>query len=242
MLIIAIIGFAVFVGLRTLLAKRNLTVRQFFVIYFATMVGIALAFLAITGRMHPVFGLLGAVLPFLFRSVGLLLQGAQFAAMYKSLKGALGGGPSAAPATSEIQSRFVHMVLYHDTGKMDGKVLEGQFKDALLSQLSQQQLHTLVQEVSVDPDSHHLLLAYLEREHGEWRDEEKAEPANAPSGEMTESEALDILGLQPGADRKAVKEAHRRMMQKVHPDRGGSTYLATKINAAKDFLESIYSA
>ena len=53
---------------------------------------------------------------------------------------------------------------------------------------------------------------------------------------MTEALALDILGLQPGATESEISAAHRKMMQKMHPDRGGSEYLARRINAARDFL------
>ena len=56
---------------------------------------------------------------------------------------------------------------------------------------------------------------------------------------MSESQALDILGLKEDAIKEDIIQAHRRMMQKVHPDRGGSTYLATKINAAKVLLIKI---
>jgi curved DNA-binding protein CbpA len=53
---------------------------------------------------------------------------------------------------------------------------------------------------------------------------------------MSVEEAYAILGLTPGADREAIKEAHRRLMVKLHPDHGGSDYLATKINRARDVL------
>ena len=53
---------------------------------------------------------------------------------------------------------------------------------------------------------------------------------------MTREEAMEILGLKEGATREDVVKAHRRMMQKVHPDRGGSDYLASQINKAKDTL------
>jgi curved DNA-binding protein CbpA len=53
---------------------------------------------------------------------------------------------------------------------------------------------------------------------------------------MTDTDAYDILGLKPGADRDAIIQAHRRLMQKAHPDRGGSDWLAAKINAARSHL------
>ena len=232
-----------FVALKALLAKQKLPNGQFMLVYLATMGGLLILFLAFTGKLNPLFGVLGAALPFLSRAIGLAIQGMQFAAIFRGIKRTvLGKGPSAPPAKSEIHSRFIHMVLFHDTGEMDGTVLEGQFKDARLSSLSLEQLLALLTEVSSDADSQNLLHAYLDREHEDWNADASYQeaPASDGAGEMDEAQALDILGLEQGASPDDVKEAHKRMMQKVHPDRGGSTWLAAKTNAAKDYLLTLY--
>ena len=53
---------------------------------------------------------------------------------------------------------------------------------------------------------------------------------------MSVEEALEVLGLQPGASKEEIVAAHKRLMQKIHPDKGGSGYLARRINQAKDVL------
>jgi hypothetical protein len=221
------------------LAKKNLTVRQFFSIYIATLFGLILLFLGATGRLHPLFAVFGAVFPFLLRSVTLIMRGAQFASVFRSLKAAMGGTVGPPPQTSEISSRYIHMVLFHDTGMMEGTVLEGKFSRAKLSQLELDQLKELLREINNDADSANLLTAYLDREHETWRPGEARTESFSSNDDMSESQAFDILGLKDDATKEDIIQAHRRMMQKVHPDRGGSTYLATKINAAKDLLIKI---
>ena len=152
-------------------------------------------------------------------------------------------GPTPGQA-SEINTRFLRMTLDHDTGEMDGEVLEGRFKGWHLSELGPAELTALWHQCrAADTQSAAVLEAYLDRVHGEaWRSgSERAGPGGEapgprPGGPMTREEALEILGLEPDASRDEVIEAHRRLMQKVHPDHGGSNYLAAKINEAKDLL------
>jgi len=131
------------------------------------------------------------------------------------------------------------MSLDHETGEMDGRVLTGRHAGRTLSELNLEELHEIAREFRGDPESSRLLESYLDRAHPAWRDDVEADAADghgAPpgSGGVDPKEAYEILGLEPGASETEVREAHRRLMKQVHPDRGGSAALAAKINEAKD--------
>jgi hypothetical protein len=159
--------------------------------------------------------------------------------------GTRGGRPSAGQS-SAIESTHLRMTLDHDSGTFSGTVLDGRFRGRTLAELSRPELMDLLAELRVaDERGASLLEAWLDRVVGpEWRDAEGAGPADAqagadapPRGEaMTVDEAYRILGLEPGADEEAVREAHRRLMRHTHPDAGGSAWLAARVNAAKDLL------
>ncbi len=88
------------------------------------------------------------------------------------------------------------------------------------------------------------LLSYLpilRRVMGTLRGQPQSQTSNSTSNStnLTVEEAYAILGLEPGADRDSIIQAHKQLMQKMHPDRGGSSHLATKINQAKDVLLKI---
>ncbi len=141
--------------------------------------------------------------------------------------------------TSSVRTDRVEMILDHDSGEMAGRVLEGRFAGRMLSDLSLGELIALRGEcLAEDPKAAQLIEAYLDRTQPDWR--EAMAGGDAPSGEsggpMTREEAYRILGLEPGASPEAIHRAHRQLMKKVHPDQGGSTYLAAKINQAKDVL------
>lgn len=218
--------------------------------------GIGLLVLATaTGRLNPIFAAMAAAVPAVMRLAQLLQVVPLIQQALRALglggRGAPAGGPGAAGGTgrsSSIRTRYLDVTLEHRSGAMDGSVREGPFAGRRLSELGLAQLLRML-ELYQDSDarSASVLIAYLDREHGEdWRDAAGAHAksgAGANSGDgtgiahgMTKDDAWAVLGLAPGADADAVRAAHRRLMQKLHPDRGGSDYLAAQINTAKAVL------
>jgi len=140
---------------------------------------------------------------------------------------------------SRVRSSFFEMELDHDTGAMRGRVLAGQYQGVTLEALDVATLSGLLNEV--DEESRALLMAYLDRRAPGWRENAQGDAAAgrgqaAATGKMTEEEAYQILGLEAGASAHAISRAHRALMKKLHPDQGGSTYLAARVNEAKDVL------
>ena len=205
----------------------------------AVTVALTLLVLVLTGRAHWLTAVFAALLP-LLRGLMTLLGGLP---LLKRVLDSMNTAKSArAPGggqKSTVQSRYIRMTLNHDTGDIDGEVVAGSYAGKSLNRLELDDLLQLLQECADDEESVALLQAYLDRVHGDsWQQQAGAERrAAAPGdGEMTRQEALEILGLPPDAGREDIVAAHRRLMQKLHPDRGGSAYLAARINLAKDIL------
>jgi len=236
-----LIALAVFVLLRFMLAKKPVSVRQFGLLYAATLAGLVLLYLGLTGRLHWLFSVLGVALPFLCRAVPIVLHFLNLKQAFDWVRrmSTIGsGGARARPGQqSELNTRFFAMTLDHDSGRMDGRVLEGRHEGHMLSDLALADLLSLLQEVAVDPDSENVLRAYLERVHPEWADQADAgEAPGRQDGNLSVNDAYDILGLEPGAGRDEVRAAHRRLIKSIHPDHGGSNWLAARINEAREVL------
>ncbi|VAW60507.1 DnaJ domain protein [hydrothermal vent metagenome] len=139
---------------------------------------------------------------------------------------------------SSMQTQFIHLQVSLITGELQGEVLQGKHKGEKLQLMSLAQLLSLLDECREGDSASALLLAsYLDRTHAGWSGDEAEEfkPSGADA-EMGQQQARDILGVPASATKKDINKAHKRLMQKLHPDRGGSDYLAQQINQARDLL------
>ncbi len=155
-----------------------------------------------------------------------------------------------------MRTAWLELELDHETGAMRGTVLQGRYKDRALERMSEGALRTFYSEAAPgDAETARLLETYLDRRFGPgWRGtgqgarQEQAHGGKSgggsssgrsrarPDGGMSRDEAYAVLGLQSGAGADDIRAAHRKLMMQNHPDRGGSDYLAAKINEAKDVL------
>jgi len=141
---------------------------------------------------------------------------------------------------SRVRTAFLEMELDQTTGRMAGRILAGPHQGASLDAVDVATLVGLLN--AIDAGSRDLLAAYLDRRQPGWREYAQGDAgagrgrASARSGKMTEEEAYQILGLQPGAGAQDITRAHRSLIKKLHPDQGGSNYLAARVNEAKDVL------
>jgi hypothetical protein len=197
---------------------------------------VAVILLTLAGKMHWVGAALTGVLVAARQALPLLLRLFPFLAQWRQQSA------SAQPAGSDqstVKTRTLAMHLDHDSGALSGEVLAGPWQDWRLDEMDRAQLGELRRWCAAeDPEAVQLLDSYLEQRFpGEAPgDDNDAEPEPQNDGSMTRSEALAVLGLAGDASRDDIIAAHRRLMQKLHPDRGGNDYLAAKINEAKDLL------
>lgn len=146
------------------------------------------------------------------------------------------GGAASPGQASDVETSHLAMGLDHDSGRMFGRVKAGRFAGRELADLDLPLLLDLLADLAAaDPEGMPLLEAWLDRAHPDWRDAAPP-PPRAPGGAMTRAEAFEVLGLAEGADETAIRAAHRRLMRAAHPDQGGSDWLASRLNEARDVL------
>jgi uncharacterized membrane protein len=182
---------------------------------------------------------LPSLLPELFGLAGLVITGL----IARAVRSRTSGGFSS-PGTgqrTEVRTSFLKAWIDHGTGDVGGTVLSGRFAGRTLDSLADGELLELHAECAADADSRRVLEAYLDRRLGaDWRNAQQppphGSPPRGPRTDMTRDEALAVLGLAEGASEDEIKAAHRRLIQRMHPDVGGTADLAARINRAKDVL------
>ena len=194
-----------------------------------------------------VVGMIGALLLVLRGRIGLAAAVASMVANFAGWKtpgGAsgfsnVGGGAGSRSGRSSIaRSAMLEMRLDHASGAMTGTILSGAYGGRAVEILSRPELISLRQELARDdPDGVSLLEAYLDRRFAGWREADQGQrQGRGGGGAMSRREAFEVLGLAEGAGAADIIRAHRALMKKFHPDHGGSTTLAARVNQAKDVL------
>ncbi|MDP4796982.1 MAG: DnaJ domain-containing protein [Rhodospirillales bacterium] len=198
------------------------------------VIALVVLFFVLSGRIALALWTLPVLLPWLMRA----RAAARMAKNYSTMSGGGGSG-----RYSEVSSAFLEMRLDHDSGDMDGTIRKGAHAGERLSTLSFAALTALYDGYErEDGESARLLAAFLDRMHPDWRQSQGPDASTggddfaAGSGSMSRDEALRILGLEKDADTAEIKAAYHRLIAGLHPDRGGSAYLAAKINEARDVL------
>jgi len=198
---------------------------------------LALAVAAFTG----IRGELAVAVPLGIFGAGLLGWSPFGTSGFANIAGMFGGlsGKRSPGQRSRVRSQFLDMTLDHDSGELSGQIVAGPNAGHSLDEFDLPQLTAMIP--GLDAESVPLLESYLDRRFPAWRQDTQGNAAGgqgrpAASGKMTNEEAYQILGLQPGAGRDEIGRAHRALMKKLHPDQGGSTYLAARVNEAKETL------
>ena len=233
-LIVLIIGL--WFGIRWLVRQP----RQVQWKWLAGLAVVVLLGLAVTGRLHWIFALVAAVVPFIRRMLGLI----SYLPMLKGLLHRFRDPPPdfSFNRQSSVETQYLNVEMDPASGQLIGEIKLGLYQGRKLQELSEQELTALLKEYArKDPPSEQLLAAYLERSgHDGWRrhysQDDTGRRRSADRGSMSRQEAYAILGLAEDASEDEVIEAHRRLIQKLHPDRGGNDYLSAKINQAKTRL------
>ncbi len=227
MLAYAALGFAVFglvyVATRWFVSASARQIAQALTTFAAVFSAMASTGLLLTGRL----------------GLAIITVAATVMAIRALVRGPHSGDPlgdaQGGPA-STVETDLLIMRLDHATGEVEGRVKLGDRAGRELRDLGLTQLVALLEEAErEDPASVPLIEAYLDRRVPDWRHQHTREPRR-PASEMDQHTALEILGLPEDATTEQIKAAHRALMAHLHPDHGGSAYLAAQLNQARDYL------
>ncbi len=231
LILLLVFGFILWYGWRRLqelgklpaAQRKSALLRGAFIALFVVTVG-----LVVTGRAHWIAAAVAGLLPLTQKLVHIALRAFPLLQFWQRATGA--------PLAPKIKTTALEISINLATGSIDGKILQGEHAGQPLSALDRAQLEqVLATWRGEDRESALLLNAYLARRFAGSQSHAERQPP-PPAGQLNIDEARQILGVQDTATREEIIKAHKRLIQKLHPDRGGNDYLAAKVNAAKDLL------
>jgi len=190
--------------------------------------------LVLTGKLSWIIAAIGALLPLIPRGARLFLG------LWPTLKPYFQRYQQ--NHQSNMKSRYVCLQIDMLSGELRGEILAGEFAGRELQTLTLDELLQLLKKYKQDDaESAALVMAYLDRKHAGWVEHggdgfKQGDSNFSMNSPMEIQQARDILGVSTLATKKEIIKAHKRLMQKLHPDRGGTDYLAQQINKARDIL------
>lgn len=192
---------------------------------------IVLIVLALTGRIHWLGALFGALLPLVRKSLPLLMG------FLPKIKKHFAKDKSKTTTENDqttITTALLKITIDHHSQQLQGNIIDGPFAGQTLSALTFSQLQALLEYCQQhDQQACPLLARFIDQRFSERGQQSGGTTNNA---DLSVAEAYQILGLAPGDSKDSIIRAHKKLIQKLHPDRGGNDYLAAKINRAKDIL------
>ncbi|MBC6414157.1 MAG: DnaJ domain-containing protein [Chromatiales bacterium] len=178
--------------------------------YYLYLIAALLVGMAATGRLHWFVAAGGVALPLLIKLFSFLRWTPLLLGLYQTIK--RGGAGFSRHNSANASPEMVQNLLYR------------------LASLNNQEMRKLIEILKQrDPQAASFVEAYFNRRP------HSTQQGGAPKN-ITSKEAYKILGLEAGASREQITQAHRKLMQKFHPDRGGTPYMAAMINDAKRIL------
>lgn len=222
-LILAALAFFVLLQYYRQLPKER---KRPFAIKAAVYAVIAILIIAVlTGRIHWLGAVAAGVLGVLKFGLGTLLR---FGPVLRVL------GKNKSMRNPVFTTAHIKVEFHLNDGSFSGEIISGTFAGKAIQELSEDEINTLLNEYKNSNKRSHYLLLIASKRVSDTRFDETS--ANASSNDMQIEEARMTLGLDTHFDIEAVEKAHKRLIQKLHPDRGGNDYLAARVNQARDTL------
>ncbi|MAH73944.1 MAG: molecular chaperone DnaJ [Cellvibrionales bacterium TMED49] len=204
--------------------KRNsfLWKSVFFVVFLGSVGLVAM------GKLHWIGAGLAALVPMIKVIISMGLRALPFLQIFRGFRS----------SPSHIRTEYIDAEINFYTKIMDGEVLSGDYGGRKLSTLTNDELNSLSDWLKrKDRESFILLNTYMMKMGKSAGSKNfSQDQTNNSFSQMSKKDALQILGLNESTTNDEIVKAHKRLVQRLHPDRGGSDYLAAKINAAKDRL------